>query len=79
MVFEVRINTLKLESWQLVITALGILWLQFEREPGTFTGKVARENEPAGKTKRYKIAQLGTELQKTPISPVVAVLFCLFF
>lgn len=51
-----------MESWQLVITALGVLWLRFVREPGTLTGKVARVNEPVGKTKRYKIAQLGTEL-----------------
>lgn len=56
----------EMESRQSVITALGVLWLQFVREPGTFTGKVAKVNEPVGKTKRRKIAQLGTELQKTP-------------
>lgn len=78
MVFEVSQHT-ETESWQSIIAVLGILWLQFVREPGTFTGKVARVNEPVGKRKRHKIAQLGTELQKTPISPVVAALSGLFF
>lgn len=76
MVFEVSQHT-ETESWQSVIAVLGVLWLQFVREPGTFTGKVARVNEPVGK--RHKTAQLGTELQKTPISPVVAALSGLFF
>lgn len=58
---------------------LGVLGLQFVMEPGTFAGKVARVNEPVEKTKRHKIAQLGTELQKTAISPVVAALYGLFF
>lgn len=67
------------ESWQSVITALGVLCLQLVREPGTFAGEVARVNERAGDAKGHKIGQLGTELQKTFISPVFAALSCLFF